>query len=147
MTSQLSTRGPRSVPPDLAQLRIFDSVPRWAIAHAASDDSAAPLIRVGEVAVVEGDGCVGIVPEDGGLYLIEYVTKPHTRYGNERRTRDIIRASRDRRGGWWARPHAAQGTGALPIICSDGPYRDELALAERILGRVVGIYRPASIPA
>lgn len=122
-------------------LPIFDSVPAWAIAHAANDDSTAPLIRRGEVVVVESDGCPGHIPEEGRLYLIEWVSPPHLRHRKrERRSRAIIRASVDKRGSWWARPHRSRD-GAV-LLCSDGPYADRLDLAEKLLGPVVGIYRP-----
>lgn len=126
------------------KLEIFASVPGWAIVHAAQDDRSAPLIREGEVAVVEADGFGGVIPEDGGLYLIEYVSPPHCRppYGRERRTRQIVQTVKGRHGGWWARPYVQQTPGGGIIVCSDGPYRDEIAMAEKILGRVVGIYRP-----
>jgi len=119
------------------QLAIFDNVPSWAIVHAARDNRSAPLICEGEVVVVEGDGCTGTIPEDGGLYLIEHVIAPHSaRYGRERRVRKIVQVCRAADGSWWARPYSRQSSGSRTIVCSDGPYTDEIMLAEKILGPV-----------
>lgn len=129
---------------DSIQLEIFDKVPPWAIAHAARDNSTAPLILEGDVAVVKCDGCAGYYPKDGGLYLIEYVCKAHGHFGLERRTREIIQAAK-RKGGWYALPYARTYRGKKVFVAADGPYADEIVMSEKILGPVIGIYRPRAI--
>lgn len=130
--------------PNALHLAIFDSVPPWAIAHAARDGRTAPLILEGEVAVVESDGCKGHIPEDGGLYLIENVSPPHSAlYGYERRTGEIVQICKGKRGDWYAHPYARFAGHQQALVMSDGPYQDETMLAEKVLGRVVGIYRPS----
>jgi hypothetical protein len=124
-------------------LEVFDRVPIWAIVHAAADNSTAPLIREGEVAVVESDGRTGFIPKDGGLYLIEWVGPPTNAFGSrEWRTRAIMQARKSDKGVWWASPYARTFRGKRVFVCSDGPYRDEFAMADKLLGPVVGIYRP-----
>lgn len=150
MTSVMAAAPVVSIP----QLEIFTSIPAWAIAHAADDDSAAPLLNYGEVAVVESDGRAGWYPaDDGSLFLIEYVSPPAlSTLKYERRIRAIVETRRSNRDAdqWYAAPRAAprsleegqrqmRRTGRL--LCVDGPY-DEQMLADRLIGRVVGIYRP-----
>jgi hypothetical protein len=134
-------------------LAIFSAVPPWAVAHAAADDDAAPLIRRGEVAVVESDGVTGWTPVDGGLFLIEYVAKPLS-IGPERRTRKIVATRLSRRGDgtWYAVPYraptsrdeAARQLARGTVTCADGPYPNAEALAAKLIGRVVGVYRPSA---
>ncbi|OQW44351.1 MAG: hypothetical protein A4S16_03425 [Proteobacteria bacterium SG_bin6] len=124
-----------------SSLELFDSVPAWAIVHAATDDRNAPLIRQGEVVVVESDGRKGKIPTNGGLYLIEYVAPaPSANWGYERRTREIVQVRRTRFGWFCGGLRDNDGSNALAI--ADGPYRDEIDLAEKLLGPVVGLYRP-----
>lgn len=125
-------------------LRIFGKVPGWAIAHALDDNSMAPLFRAGEVAVVESDGKPGWMPQEGNLYLIEYVSVPVGGELYARRTRRII-MPRLNGGAWWAGP-LAQRRGSFGFM-SDGPYRDECDLAGKLIGRVVGIYNPGAFAA
>lgn len=137
------TAGPAAVDAAPIRLEIFDTVPPWAIVHAASNDRTAPLIRKGEVAVIESDGRKGWIPEDGGLYLIEYVCPPPSpHYGYERRIREIVQTCKNERGDWWAHPYARTWGGRRMFVCSDGPYRNECTLGEKLLGRVIGLYRP-----
>ena len=139
--------------PELS-LEVFDSIPAWAIAHAADDNSAAPLIRYGEVVVVESNGQAGWYPaDDGSLFLIEYVSPPPlSTLKYERRTRAIVETRRSNRDPdkWYAAPRVAprtleagqkqiRQTGILWGV--DGPYTEE-QLIDRLIGRVVGIYRP-----
>ena len=135
-------------------LKIFGSVPAWAIAHAMDDDSMAPLLRYGEVAVVESMGQKGWYPVQGALFLIEYISAPQGDSKYERRQRAVVqtncRALPSGEMRWWADPlqrmsspqRAAQLAKSGRLYCSDGPYRDEFVLADKLLGRVAGIYRP-----
>jgi hypothetical protein len=123
-------------------LRLFGSVPPWAVVHAMTDNSMAPLILKGEVAVIESSGKPGWLPEEGNLYLIEYVSKPFGGEMYERRTRDIV-MPRKRKGSWWVGPLCHR---LGPIIhMSDGPYPDEIELAHKLIGRVIGIYNPSAL--
>lgn len=134
---------PMALEPGMVALEIFDHVPSWAIVHAARDDSTAPLIMAGEIAIVESSGVRGgIIPERGALYLIEWVSPPsvYTQL-RECRTRAIVQAREHQKGGWYASPYRSRVGNR--IFCADGPYRDKLDLGEKLLGRVVGIYGPS----
>lgn len=122
-------------------LRLYDKVPGWAIAHAMRDNSMFPLLREGEVAVVESDGKPGLLPREGILFLIQYNSPP---YGGEmygRTTRDIV-MPRLTRGKWWVGPLCHEM--GRQIFMSDGPYSDENHLAGKLIGKVVGIYNPGA---
>ena len=124
-------------------LRLFASVPRQFIAHAVPDDYCAPLLRCGEVAIVTDQAY--LYPESGDWYLVEYSNGTNHR-GRERPRRRSIMLIFSRvlqstgATEWFARdPHPmARG---IPNMC-DGPYDDFNLLAEKILGRVVGIHAP-----
>jgi hypothetical protein len=134
------------------RLELFDSVPPWAVVHAARDDTTAPLIRKGEVAVVDSDGQTGWLPEHDGLFLVEYVTPAHGHFGRERRTRAIVQTRKSNRGDgtWYAAPYSAPRSSEEAerelrrgrLTCVDGPYPDAETLADKLIGRVVGLYRP-----
>jgi len=99
----------------------------------------------------------GTIPDDGGLYLIEYES-PQPWGANlnppplPRRRQWIAQTCRSSRtdGGWYCHPYARPRTPAEHALCrqrglfvaSDGPYPDELALSRLVLGPVVGIYSP-----
>jgi hypothetical protein len=125
-------------------LEMFDVVPPWATIHAARDDSMAPLIRKGEIAVIEGGDRAGLLPQEGQLFLIEYSGTATSYDRFPRRTRNIVvtRESKRRDGSWYAGPLAHQGRGGA-LHMSDGPYRDADTIAHNLIGRVVGIYRPS----
>lgn len=123
-------------------LRLFASVPRDFIAHAQPNDNCAPLLRKGEIAIVTDQ--YFLYPESGGWYLVEFSNGKNHLQRERPRSRSIMLVSsrvRKSTGGteWWVRePHPMAG--GIPYM-SDGPY-DFNHLAERILGRVVGIYAP-----
>lgn len=121
-------------------LRLFETIEPGFIVHAATDRSCEPMIQLGEVAVITDEE--QLYPEPGGWYLIEY-SNGTTYRGRERRCRSIrVAELREQRGEqfWHLRPPAQARRGFLPT--SDGPYRDFNDIAEKVLGRVVGIYRP-----
>ena len=99
------------------------------IVHASTDNRNAPLICRGEIVVVDTGGpCVtgGWIPTEGGLFLIEYRSPPTACERYARHSRSIVQTFTDQRGRWWA----------------DGPYADELALADKLIGKVIGLYKP-----
>lgn len=49
-----------------------------------------------------------------------------------------------RAGEWWTCSPGPRQRGALEM--RDGPYADPAMMAEKILGRVVGLYRPMGDP-
>lgn len=127
-------------PPSTA-LEIFTAIPAWARVHAVSDNSAMPLFRCGEVAVFEN--APKRIPEHGKLYVVEYGGNPIAP-GHDvltPRTRSLVEAHcHVRRNGskaWSFRSYAG------PIHWADGWYSDEYAMADRVLGPVVGIYAPS----
>lgn len=122
------------------QLEVFSYVPAWARVHAVGDKSAMPLFRQGEVAVFEDSP--KRIPEHGKLYVVEYGGNPIApghRIISPRRTR-LVQAHRhqaDDREHWSFRSYAG------PAHWHDGWYPDEYAMADKVLGPVVGIYAPS----
>lgn len=129
-------------------LRVFDAVPAGHCVHAELSQRSLPLLRPGEVAVVDEDQTL---PIDGELFLIEYSrsTSP---------TRQIVQLWRRQRGDkfeWWAgaynRPRSAEEAERARqrtrmVTCVDGPYPDleeenGWYLPSLLIGRVVGLYR------
>ena len=123
-------------------LELFGQVPSWAVVHAARDNRNAPLIRRGEIAIVESDGAGGWIPTDGGIFLIEYVSLPQARYERVRRSREIVKTFLDSRGQWRA-GSLRQGIIGNTIYVSDGPYDDPNELSAKRIGRVAGLYLPS----
>lgn len=121
-------------------LEMFESVPAWAFVQAASDDRNAPLIRTGEVVIAEPGA---FLPTDGDLFVIEYVSKPQVPFEREQRTRQIV-LTRHTPVGWWA-SSLRQGDDGSSIFVSHGPYPDPVVLADKIVGRVVGILATSSV--
>lgn len=119
-------------------LQLFGEVPVGYLAHGVTDCGCAPLILQGEVAIVSDEP--NLYPEPGGWYLIEHTRGKSYFSGRERRVREIAVAVQDRRGDWWTRPAAPRVRGTMSA--ADGPYSDFNLLADKILGRVVGIYQP-----
>lgn len=119
-------------------LEMFDSVPAWATVCAADNDHNAPLIQFGEVVVAERGRWL---PLDGGLFLIEYVSAPATQFDLEKRHCRIVQ-TRETERGWFAGGIRAGQRGAF--VANDGPYADPTKLAEKLVGRVIGILRTAS---
>ncbi len=124
--------------PQPIALQMFDGVPGWAIVCAADNDHNTPLIQSGEVVVAERGRWA---PVDGGLFLIEYVSAPATQFDYEKRHCRIVQARETDRG-WFVGGIRAGQRGAF--VASDGPYADPMKLAEKLVGRVVGILRTAS---
>ena len=129
-------------------LRIFDSVPPQHGVVAAKYDSI--IIRKGEVAVydelaIQHEGLI-----DGAIYAIEYqhprshlpreqwATTPGFRMDTDR---SLIIARADPRvpGAWSAHPLRTRRPGRF--VFTDGPYGHPAFLADKIIGRVVGLYR------
>ena len=137
---------PASARPTLALELIVDmaQLPDSFIVHAATSDDNAPLICRGDIVVVNvgGRGVTGgWMPVEGELFLIEY---EGVRSGGERyirRYRCIVQAFTDDTGRWWVGP-LRRGMHGQQLVCSDGPYPDECALADKLIGKVVGLYRP-----
>lgn len=133
------------LPPEPIKLKIFAKPPACTIVHAATDNSNAPLIREGEIVVVDHNGKAGWLPRDGGLFLIEYLSPaPSPHYDYERRCREIVQTFRDHKGRWWA-GGLRRGVVGNNFYCCDGPYRDEMHLAGKLLGPVIGIVDQPSI--
>lgn len=124
------------LPPEPIKLEMLAAPPTGTVVHAATDDNNAPLIRKGEIVVVEHTGTAGWYPRDGGLFLIEYVS-PRRGYAPERRTREIVQTFLGAKGGWYTGSLRRNSGIGFPFV--DGPYRDENTLAEKLLGPVIGI--------
>jgi hypothetical protein len=131
-------------PADGVALKLFHQVPGWAIVHAARDNRNSPLIRKGEIAIVKSDGMNGVLPAEGGLFLIEYASIPMARYERCRRTRDIVQTIKNACGHWCA-TSIRRGMVDGELHTMDGPYREMDDLADKLIGRIVGIYAPSMI--
>ncbi len=57
-------------------LEMFAKPPCRTIVHAATDEGNAPLIRSGEIVVVDHDGTPGWLPVEGGLFLVDRADQP-----------------------------------------------------------------------
>lgn len=138
-------------PPPCA-LKLFDDVPRGCLVHHASDDSAAPLIRAGEIAIVDpSDRRFVEVP---GLFLICWASRGPERYA----TRRFSFALREVHAGrppnddlWWASPYNRPRSRAAverdlslsrSIAVSDG-LLSAVDMIDQVVGRVIGIYAPS----
>jgi hypothetical protein len=133
-----------------ASLQILARVPPRHGAVAAEHDSA--LIRKGEVAIYD-EGAVeqeGLV--DGAVYAIEYQHArghlPKDMWADStnfrmrtRRQIVIVRRHSKLPDRWMVHPVRDSQPGYF--IVADGPY-DPTHLADKLVGRVVGIYNPAA---
>ena len=124
--------------PDLRNL------PHSYIVHRATDDRNAPLIKNGEIVVVDLGSVYttgGWLPREGGLFLIEYTSDPASYERYARRSRSIVQTFTDQRGRWCA-GSTRRGIQGREFFVADGPYPDEQMLADKLIGKVVGIYAP-----
>ncbi len=120
----------------------LDRLPSTYFVHLAHDNRNAPLIRDGEVVVIDQGGAAqgGWYPTEGGLFLIEHRSEPTGGYDRYPRfQREVVQTYCDDQGKWWTAPLAR---GGRTLYLSDGPYRDELALADKLIGKVIGLYVP-----
>lgn len=120
------------------------ALPHSYIVNAATDDRNAPLIRRGEVVVVDIGGSAvtgGWLPTEGGLFLIEYCSPPAHGERYARRSRSIVQTFTDDQGRWWA-GSTRRGVQGREFFAACGPYSDECALADKLIGKVVGLYWP-----
>jgi hypothetical protein len=131
------------------KLEKFDSLqnmPDSYFVQLARDDRNAPLIRAGEIVVVDQGGCQrgGWLPREGGLFVIEYngglSDYPDQRY--PRVSHDIVQTFRDHKGRWWT-GGIQRGLVGTTFYADDGPYKDECHLADKLIGKVVGLYLPS----
>jgi hypothetical protein len=149
---------PAAAPP-APTLRIFDFVPRFHDVVAVDAGTDTPLLRGGDVAVFD-EGRLDPTNLEEGIYCIEYqsprsgmprdmfarlfVTPEGARLKIERR---IVQVKRHRTlaDHFMVTPLGTaigRSIGGIPtFVCSDGPY-DGFQLTDRLLGRVVGVYRP-----
>lgn len=152
--------------PELRPFIVYDHVPAGCGTHLVGDHDTAPLIRAGETLVLDP---ADKMPATGELFVIEYgrgSPRGPQRYLVQFRCRRLcvgdprvvdadgntIMAERET---WWASAYCAPRTLAevdeviaagRMLRCSDGPYvLDDDGrcdyLAERLIGRVVGIYQ------
>jgi hypothetical protein len=126
-------------------LELMTHCPPRHVVHAIQDNRHAPLIRKGEIVVIEGGERAGWWPVDGGLFLWESESPPMygALYGT--RSRDVVQVFLNTRGQWMiggmARNRRVDGI----YYMSDGPYRDEEHLASKLIGKVVGLLAPYAV--
>lgn len=141
--------------PDLRAFILYDRIPAGCIAFPITDDDSAPLLRAGDVALIDTTDrdpaeheLFGIQWNCGARSIVELWALPG-RYSSGPNGEMI-----DSRG-WWAgpynRPRSRQALASTywarrPVPCSDGPYASEGPnagyLPSKLLGRVVGILEP-----
>lgn len=126
----------------LAILDRLDNLPAAYSALLVGDDSSAPLIRAGEVVIWDQGGpqLGGWYPTEGGLFVIEHRAEPNGLGRYPRVDRKVVQTHKGR-DGWYA-SNLRRGVVGQRLYCSDGPYPSEQTLADKLIGRVVGIYAP-----
>lgn len=134
-------------------LAVFDDLPLGCIAFIVEDEQCWPMLRPGDVAVIDTHECE---IETEGLYLYEYGRG--TDYRN-RRIQQITEGGRGRinpdEERWWVGPYyrprgqanviEAEMRGV--VIMSDGPFAGDggkAYLQERVIGRLAGVLAPHS---
>lgn len=140
----ISPTEPEAAPLALEVFSDLSRVPDQFIVHAAKDNYNAPLIQRGEIVVVDAGGVYvtgGWLPTEGGLFLIEYRSPPVHGERYPRHSRSIVQTFTDHDGHWWA-GSLRRGVHGREFFCANGPYHDELTLADKLIGRVIGLYRP-----
>lgn len=130
-----TTPDPLNIGETVAALEIFERIPpRDFDVAAVRDRSCLPLIRPGEVVVVDLNQTI---PVDGGLFVIEY---PRKRMDTDKwvspSERNVV-VTFERGERWWVRRPRG--------VMADGPYPGIYELEQRLLGRVVGIFNPSSL--
>jgi hypothetical protein len=137
--------------PTSPSLRVYNRIPKGFLAHAETTAETLPLVEPGEVVVV--DPYYRDV-EEGALFVIEYgrgTNYPSRHIVEPRPHTDAVHTLADDL--WWTgaycrprsqaefRDRAARGVGLGGL--SDGPAQ-RIYFNEKLIGRVVGIYRPAA---
>ncbi|WP_019905679.1 S24 family peptidase [Methylobacterium sp. 77] len=136
---------------ELRALLVCDALPAGCIAKPVKDDSLAPHLRPGELAIVDTTDCD---PIHGELFFVAW-TGSQAHDGSE--DGDLVQAYRRELNvgatAWWVgsmqrpRPSAQAVARALAIGdystfgWSNGPYRDGI-LERQIRGRVIGVLAP-----
>ena len=140
-----------AAPVPMRALRLMDHIPDGHVVHAIADHSGDPLLRKGEIVIVDRRDHNA---RDGGIFLVER----GQRHSIDLRTRDVVsietREFTSTHGpmmGWWMHPVArlnedviAQAHRTGGFYMSDGPYGDVCHVNAVVVGRVVGIYDPAA---
>lgn len=128
--------------PELRSYIVYDRLPAGHIAHTMLSTEVMPHIRPGERAVID---LSQREPVGGDLFLIEYQSGPV-----DRRRHVVETYYHEKMGGWVVGPLERRRIVTLagapdPDIPAvrwvDGPYRPG-CLAEKLVGRVVGILTP-----
>lgn len=129
--------------PALELISDLTRVPLCYIVHAATNNHNAPLICRGDVVVDTGGAYVtgGWHPVDGGFFLIEYTSPPEGSARYVRRSRDIVQTFIGHRDRWYT-GGLRRGIQGRQIFCVSGPFADEDTLADKLIGKVVGLYQP-----
>jgi hypothetical protein len=132
-------------------LRIFTAPPEGHLLHIVGDDRLRPILRKGEIAVFDPEY---YWPDDGSFFLKQGGCRTWTGGAIQHHWTIVETAlsSKDRES-WWTHPFyrspqykATIAAGIMPKRIggfSDGPYISAVALADMLLGRLVGIYAPS----
>ncbi len=133
---------------DESALRVFDTPPAGHLLHIVTDDMMRPILRKGEIAVFDPEYHW---PEEGRWFLKCSGCRTWSG-GAIKRNYSIVETSRARNSDrWMMHPFyrspnykAIIAAGGIPWIIgfSDGPYRDDVVVADMLLGKLVGIYAP-----
>lgn len=148
--------------PELRAFIVYDHVPPGCIAHQITDERSAPILRPGDVVLIDTRQRE---PMHRELFLIAYTPRSSDNTPPMEIVEAYLRPGRYGSGpngemidshawfvGAYNRPRSyeqmlAWGSSRKPIECVDGPYategRNAGYLQEKLRGRVVGILEPA----
>lgn len=131
--------------PEYRALQVYSDVPSGCELHLINDHCHAPHLRAGEWAVVDTEDRAIVF---GELFLVQQ-TRNQQVWQVRRGDENPIYSYDAERPTAWLRPLNGPRTMAdveerwrrgQPVYCSDGPIQLDY-LAERVIGRVVGIYQ------
>lgn len=135
---------PEPMQPGLRSLIIYSAYPGEHLLFEVTDDGMSPHVNRGEFVIVDESDRE---PMHGELFLIQWSN------GNRRVVevglfpkQDCVRPKGEQRGPWWNTywtntMENFDGSPWKSLRWFDGPY-PEAHLAEKLVGRVVGIYQP-----
>lgn len=131
------------------QLRVYEAPPLRHLLHMNENPALRPILEVGEVAVIDPEYHW---PEEGQLFLKMSQCREWSG-GTFRRSYTIVETSRcHKRGLWMTHPFyrspnykaaVRAGERVRPGGFSDGPYINDVVVADMLLGKVVGILPPS----
>lgn len=122
------------------RLEIFEAVPLGYIVFGVTNGSCMPMVRPGEVLVVEDTP--RMCPQEGQWYLMQWISPPYHEWERHKVGQTIGIPHEIKDGKWGYCPPCNFHCGMHYF--GDGIFSWE-KMTDYIRGRVVGIYRPKSL--